>query len=390
MEKSKSEKGRKSKRPEKLKAQKPRKPKKVTMLDTELEPLKEADSLLHRIEMAEADCDRKSVEVDSIRDQLKAARGAYMHAVSMLRKLCRARKEKHPLFDQPKYLKSEISKPTIEWNRPRDAVTIELTEDMTRIDPQLVMGSEHHPWGIGSACVTLLQAGVEVFVDDGMYRITTGSDLVDSARKECKAGMNAEQWEEWLRARPECRRSVRPPLPAMPVVTIASGTEQHGIAKGTIAPIYLVKPGGLLVMGSETPTAITDEEYTADDVVAALIAEARQRKITSDADAWREFVTGKPTLTPAKAGTTSTNPQLNENWKGLPLDAAGINGRGGKLLAEAGYETLGAVAKLMQDHGQWWNKEIKGIGEETAAEIADRFAEFWAAHPEYCQAAMQA
>lgn len=79
-------------------------------------------------------------------------------------------------------------------------------------------------------------------------------------------------------------------------------------------------------------------------------------------------------------------PADNDGWKALPIDAAKINGRGGKLLTEAGYETLGAVAKLMADHGQWWPKEVKGIGEETAAEIADRFAGFWAEHPEFCKA----
>lgn len=81
-----------------------------------------------------------------------------------------------------------------------------------------------------------------------------------------------------------------------------------------------------------------------------------------------------------KAGTT------NEAWKELPLSAAGINGKVGVLLAEAGHDTLGRLAKLMQDNGQWWNKEVKGIGESGATEVADRLVAFWQEHPEFCAA----
>jgi hypothetical protein len=255
----------------------------VTLFDTELEPLKEAESILTDVEEAEARAEEAALRVEIAKESYQTARLAYKDAVGQLRKLCRARKEKHPLFDQ-------------------------------------------------------------------------------AAKK------------------PEDKPAAKADLAAV-AVTVTAGTEQHGIAKGTLAPIWLVKPGGILVMAGETPTAITDDEYTADEPVAALIAEAREKKITSDADAWREFVASKQTP------TASTNPQVCEDWKALPLEAAKINGRGGKLLTEAGYETLGAVAKLMRDYGQWWNKEVKGIGEETAAEISDRFADFWAAHPEYCQQA---
>ena len=273
----------KAKKPttKKTKTPKAAKPRKVTLLSTELDPLREADSILTDVEKAETECERRALRVELAKEDYTSARVAYKDAVVELRKLCRARKESHPLFQQP--AKSETS----------------LT-----IDAKVVKKS--------------------------------------------------------------------PPV-TLPMVTIAGQTEIHGLTVGASLPVYLVKPGGIIVTSPDgNATAITDEEYTADEPTAALIAEARDAGLLSDDGKWARFVAGKQA--PPK-----------QDWQALPLDAAKINGRGGKLLTEAGYETLGAVAKLMKDHGQWWNKEVKGIGEETAAEIADRFAEFWAAHPEYCQ-----
>lgn len=292
------------------KPEKPRKPKKITMLDTELEPLKEADSLLKKIERAEADCDSRMVEVDSIREQLKTAKGAYSHAVNVLRKLCRARAEKHPLFDKP-------AKPA---DKPADAKTAEAKE---------------------------------------------GDKPAEAYKVQ---------------------------------VTISAGVKEHGMPLGQDVDIWAVKPGGLIVVApSGSATAIADAEYTATEAVKALVAKARDEKITSDHDKWAAWVASqlapqassdaKPAeQVPVIDATTESKPAVDHDaWKTLPLSAAGINGRGGKLLEEAGHDTLGKVAKLMNDHGQWWNKEVKGIGEETASEIADRFADFWANHPEFCQ-----
>lgn len=174
----------------------------------------------------------------------------------------------------------------------------------------------------------------------------------------------------------------KPAAPAvtLPTVTIAGDEAVHGLPVGSSLPVWLVNPAGVLVTGPDgNPTAITDDEYTADVPTKDLIGQARSDGVLSDADAWREFVATK------QAPAPEPNPVANDGWKALPLDAAGINGRGGKLLTEAGHDTLGKVAKLMRDHGQWWNKEVRGIGEETAAEIADRFADFWRDHPEHCQ-----
>ena len=265
----------------KTKTPKPAKPKKVTLLSTELDPLREAESILTDVEKAEAECERRALRVEVAKEEYTSCRVAYKDAVAELRKLCRARKEQHPLFAKPA-------------EKPAAEVTI---------------------------------------------------------TKETVAAMAGQ----------------------LPTVTICKGTETHGIAEGAVCEIAEVKPGGLIVSGPGiNPTAIADDEYSVVESVAKLIDDARKSGI-SGPEAWREFLaTDKPA------------PPANDGWKALPLDAAKINGRGGKLLIEAGYETLGAVAKLMHDHGQWWPKEVKGIGEETAAEIADRFAAFWSAHPEYC------
>lgn len=272
------------------KTPKPRKPKKVTMLDTELEPLKEADSLLGKIERAEAVCDEKLVEVDQIREQLKQAKGAYSHAVTQLRKLCRARKEKHPLFDQVE------SKP--------------------------------------------------------------------EAKAETK---------------PEAKPEAKPVL-----VTIRGDSEVHGLTVGEQLPIWLVKPGGVLVKIEDgNPVAITDLEFDGGCDVLGLIEEARRTEgVLSNADAWTAFVASKH----PQAVTAESPKPVNDGWMALPLKDAGMNGKAGTLLNEAGIETLGQLQKLMKDYGQFWNKEVKGIGAETAAQVADLFADFWSAHPEYCQA----
>jgi hypothetical protein len=193
----------KVKKSKKIKSEKPRKPKLVKLYDTELDPLKEADGLLKQIETAESEAAERSLRVELCREELTDAKTAYKDAVAQLRKLCRARKEKHPLFDQTKK-----DKPA------------ELTKDPPADGPV----KEHR----------------------------------------------------------------------------------------------------------------------------------------------------------------SESQEINKAWQDLPLSSAGIDGHVGVLLAEAGHDTLGRLAKLMGDHGQWWNKEVKGIGEAGATEVADLFAAFWADHPEYC------
>lgn len=243
----------------KAKSEKPRKPKLVKLYDTELEPLQEADGLLKQIETAESEAAERSLRVELCREKLTDAKTAYKDAVAQLRRLCRARKEKHPLFDQTKPAELTKEPPAKEAARKSNEITIRLTKS----------------------------------VDDATngFHGTTGETLTAAIDTQGDTYIPVQDGDVYLEA----------------------------------------------------------EEFE----VVEPIAEKET---------------------------------ANNGWQDLPLSSAGINGKVGVLLAEAGHDTLGRLAKLMADHGQWWNKEVKGIGEAGATEVADRFAAFWAEHPEYCAA----
>jgi hypothetical protein len=62
-----------------------------------------------------------------------------------------------------------------------------------------------------------------------------------------------------------------------------------------------------------------------------------------------------------------------------------VGDRALKALEDAGFSTLGKLSDHMRDQASFWAKEIKGLGEKGAEEVCDRFADFWNAHPEYCE-----
>lgn len=254
-----------AKRTKKPKVEKKKDPKPVKVMSDELERLKECEDLVKRIELCEALCDERAVRVEQARTDLKEIKGSYNAAVIELRRLCRARKEKHPLFDQAK-----------------------PEEKAPEAKPEPV-------------AVVPVQIEIEV----------AGENPVD-----------------------------------VPV--------------GWLGPVSEVLPGGVAIMVDGERRELADDEFK---VLAGDLAAARSPKVE----------------TPA--------PVASDAWKSEPLSAAGINGNIGRLLEEHGHDTLGKLAKLMNDHGQWWNKEVKGLGEQSAAKVADSFAEFWRNHPEYCGAA---
>ena len=106
--------------------------------------------------------------------------------------------------------------------------------------------------------------------------------------------------------------------------------------------------------------------------MAAALEEARTRPLLAAVDKPAE-----PDEEPKAVGPNA--------WQALPLSAAGINGKVGKLLAEAGIETIGSLAKRTAGEGQWWWRPITGIGEGTAEAVQDRMVVFWKEHPEYCK-----
>jgi len=66
---------------------------------TKSDLLEEAADLLGRIEEAETACQRARLELDDAREGVKCAKQNYGACVDELRKLARARREKHPLLD---------------------------------------------------------------------------------------------------------------------------------------------------------------------------------------------------------------------------------------------------------------------------------------------------
>ncbi len=89
-------------------AEKPAKPAKTKALarkaptKAELVALTEAAELLTKIEEAEEACQQSRLDMDDAKESYKLAKQNYSHHVDELRRLVRARKEEHPLFDPPK------------------------------------------------------------------------------------------------------------------------------------------------------------------------------------------------------------------------------------------------------------------------------------------------
>jgi hypothetical protein len=72
-------------------------------------------------------------------------------------------------------------------------------------------------------------------------------------------------------------------------------------------------------------------------------------------------------------------------WREYTLSHLGIEGKLQAKLEDAEVKTLGQLSGTMNVGGIEWYKGIKGIGVKAAEEISDRFADFWALHPEFCE-----
>lgn len=87
--------------------------------------------------------------------------------------------------------------------------------------------------------------------------------------------------------------------------------------------------------------------------------------------------------TAAKTDAKPTKP-AKDAWRKAPLADANITGRLAKKFAEAKITTLGQLSDLMNEHGDWWPREVAGVGEASAEAVANLFAAYWKQHPEYC------
>lgn len=158
----------------------------------------------------------------------------------------------------------------------------------------------------------------------------------------------------------------------LPTVEVCGGTESHGLEFGTLCEILEVKPGGVVVRCEHGETSLTENEYTHDEDLDLLLTDARENGVDGP-DSWREFVRGW------------RDSQANA-WRDLPIGEAGIAGKVAQTLTDADCGTLGQLVERMAG-GLGWNEGLKGIGEEKAAAIADKVADFWRNNPQYVPAA---
>lgn len=68
-------------------------------------------------------------------------------------------------------------------------------------------------------------------------------------------------------------------------------------------------------------------------------------------------------------------------WADVELSTL-FEGRILKALSKAGITTVGKLADHTQLHGEWWHKEVPGIGDAARQQIEDTLEKFWAANPQ--------
>jgi hypothetical protein len=74
---------------------------------------------------------------------------------------------------------------------------------------------------------------------------------------------------------------------------------------------------------------------------------------------------------------------VNEEWRDKTPEDAGITGKLLEKLIEAGLDTIGKLADYSADGSLLI--DLTGIGPAKAEQIENLMADYWAAHPEYCQ-----
>ena len=81
-----------------------------------------------------------------------------------------------------------------------------------------------------------------------------------------------------------------------------------------------------------------------------------------------------------------TPPAANDAWRYVTLEDAGFPNKIRKSLEEhhPSVTTIGQLADLTSQ-GDWWHKDVKGLGEKAVEQIDELMTEFWKTHPEYMQ-----
>ena len=85
------------------------------------------------------------------------------------------------------------------------------------------------------------------------------------------------------------------------------------------------------------------------------------------------------------AATLESKPAGKDAWRDVAIHEVISDPKLSAKLFDADMTTLGKLSDHMAEQGEWWWKQLQGIGEESAAKISDMLADYWKAHPEYCE-----
>jgi len=89
------------------------------------------------------------------------------------------------------------------------------------------------------------------------------------------------------------------------------------------------------------------------------------------------------------AETPGSNGEWPADFRDVTIEQVQFSPKLTKVFLKAGVKTLGNLVDLQKDHGDWWSKKIKGLGDKGVEDASARLVAFWAEHPEYCDGATQ-
>ena len=112
-------------------------------------------------------------------------------------------------------------------------------------------------------------------------------------------------------------------------------------------------------------------------------ASAAKKAFEAADEELREFIHVGLDLQQKLPGMDGVKP--SEEWRELPLSDLGLGDFYTGKLADVKVTTIGDLSDWMTKHGDQWWRDIPGIADGKAETIAGCFADFWAAHPEYCE-----
>jgi hypothetical protein len=228
-----------------------------------------------------------------------------------------------------------------------------------------------------------LQEADEILVkiektEEELARLATKVEMTKEDAKEAKACYDAAVTK--LRALCRIRKESNPlfdqaaeqpkNLRELVCIDIIDGPHE-----GKTVPVWSVQQDGVSVLLDGVTTALTIGQYECDEEPYRLICGARDAGAVDSVQAWEDFL--RENYQPEKPQEVDS-----EAWREYTLSYLGIEGKLQERLESAGLDQLGKLADAMDD--VMWYRGIKGVGVAAADLVADKFAEFWKAHPEFC------